>query len=98
MDSESGSAPGPIAMPHPFDLGRAMRGHRKARGMTQAHLADVAGVSAKWISEVENGKPTAEIGRIMTVLAHLGIALSVIPRPESALDLAAHIDSFGQRH
>lgn len=85
-----------ISLLNPFDLGRAIRGQRKASDLTQAQLADAAGVSAKWLSEVENGKATAEIGKIMGVLGCLGHTLSVAPRRDPLLDLGAHIDSFAQ--
>lgn len=85
-----------VSLPDPFDLGRAIRGRRRDRDMTQAQLADAAGVSAKWLSEVENGKPTAEIGKIMGVLGCLGSTLMIAPRREPLLDLGAHIDSFAQ--
>lgn len=96
MDASAESLPNPVSLPNPFDLGRTIRGHRKDRDMTQAQLADAAGASPKWLSEVENGKPTAEIGKIMEVLGCLGLTLSVAPRRESPLDLVAHIDSFAQ--
>ncbi len=96
MDADEDSTPGPVLL-RPFDLGRALRGLRVETGITQAQLAAAAGVSAKWLSEAENGKPTAEIGKIMDVLEHLGFGLAVAPRKEPTFDLAAHIESFAEQ-
>ena len=85
-----------VLLLRPFDLGRAMRSRRIENEMTQAQLAADAAVSTKWISEVENGKPTAEVGKIMEVLGYLGYALTVEPRKEPTIDLAAHIESFAR--
>lgn len=96
MDTSAEPTPNPVLLLRTFDLGRSMRSHRVESGMTQAEMAATAGVSAKWISEVENGKPTAEVGKIMEVLGHLGCALAIEPRKEPIFDLAAHIESFAQ--
>lgn len=56
-------------------IGMLMRDRRKAMGFTQQRLADVAGVSHKFINEVEQGKETAAIGKVMRVLHRLGIDL-----------------------
>lgn len=55
------------------ELGRAIAAQRKIRGFTQQEFADLAGVGRRFISEIESGKPTAEIGKILQVLTALGI-------------------------
>ena len=62
------------------DIGRAMRALRRAQGVTQVDLADLAGVGPRFVSEIENGKKTAEIGKVVQVLAALGATLVVVPR------------------
>ena len=51
--------------------------------MTQVELAALAGVGRPWLSELETGKRTAELGRALTVLAALDLAVTFIsaPRP-----------------
>ena len=61
-------------------LGQLIRAHRKQQGVTQAQLSMFAGVSPKFISELENGKTTAEIGKTLRVLQYLGLDLKVTPR------------------
>lgn len=56
-------------------LGELLRKKRKAQHLTQSQVAEYAGVSIKFISEVERGKETAEIGKIFHLLQTLGIDL-----------------------
>ena len=61
----------------PEELGKAVREARKKANLTQAELAFAAGVGLRFISELEGGKPTAQLGKIMQVLAALGGNLAV---------------------
>ena len=63
----------PIASPE--DLGALVRSVRTKRGMSQQEFADLAGVGRRFVSELERGKPTLEIGRVLTVLLAAGIDL-----------------------
>ena len=60
------------------DVAVTVRGRRTDLGLSQAELARRAGVSRKWISEFEAGKPTAEFGLVIRVLDELGVALDLI--------------------
>ena len=57
------------------DLGRLIRDERKRQHMTQTELADVSGVGITYLSQLENGKETAEIGKALNVLTMLGLGL-----------------------
>ena len=57
------------------DLGRLIRDERKRQHMTQTELADVSGVGITYLSQLENGKETAEIGKALNVLTMLGLDL-----------------------
>lgn len=48
--------------------------------MRQAELAALAGVGVRFLSELENGKPSAEIGKALVVLRRLGLDLLIRPR------------------
>ena len=69
------------------DLGRCVRAQRKSQGATQADFAALCGVGNRFISELENGKPTAELGKVLQVLACLGLELRVTPRGWQPSDL-----------
>ena len=64
----------------PNALGEAVRHHRKTRRLTQDKVAGLANVSIGFLSDFENGKPTAEIGKILNTLRALGLDLYVAPR------------------
>lgn len=61
------------------DLGMAVRQARQDRGQTQAELAAAAGVSRRWLSDLEAGKATAEFGLILRTLDALGLGLDAFP-------------------
>jgi len=63
----------------PPALGRTIRETRRALGLTQPKLALSAGVGVRFLVDIEKGKPTAQIGKIMRVLAALGIDLQLSP-------------------
>jgi HTH-type transcriptional regulator/antitoxin HipB len=78
------------------DLGLLVRDRRRRLGMSQAELAGAAGVSRRWLSSLEAGKPTAEISLVMRTLAVVGLVLDATPeedRPRSPhyVDLDAHL-------
>src|SRR3546814_11098929 len=56
-------------------LGLTVRQARKAHGLTQAELAGLAGTGPRFLSELERGKPGAELGKVLDVLAVLGLRL-----------------------
>ena len=64
---------------NPLALGRIVRETRRALGLTQPKLALSAGVGVRFLVDIERGKPTAQIGKIMQVLAALGIELQLSP-------------------
>ncbi len=61
-------------------IGAAIRHKRTAIGMRQADLAALSGVGTRFLSDLENGKPTAEIGKALRVLERLGLDLILEPR------------------
>ncbi|MEX2480777.1 MAG: type II toxin-antitoxin system Y4mF family antitoxin [Gammaproteobacteria bacterium] len=59
------------------DIGRVIRASRRRAGLRQGELAALAGVGNRFVSELENGKPTVELGRTLRVLAVLGLELEL---------------------
>ena len=62
------------------DIGARVAQMRKAKGYSQQSFADLAGVGRRFVSELESGKPTAEIGKILQVLTALGLDLELKAR------------------
>jgi len=59
------------------DIGAAVRQARKAQGLRQPDLAGACGTSVRFISELERGKPTMQVGRVLHVLRMLGLRVSI---------------------
>jgi y4mF family transcriptional regulator len=57
------------------ELGAAVRTGRKAQGLTQQQFADIAGVGVRFLSELERGKETAEVGLVLHVVQLAGFDL-----------------------
>lgn len=57
------------------ELGDVIRAERRRQGLTQAELAGLCGVGVTFLSQLENGKRTAEVGKVLDVLTMLGIDL-----------------------
>ncbi|RJP90976.1 MAG: transcriptional regulator [Desulfobacteraceae bacterium] len=62
------------------DIGRAIRARRKADGLTQADAAALCGVGARFLGELERGKETAQIGKVIRILAGLGLEIQIVSR------------------
>ena len=62
------------------DIGKLVRAHRKAQSATQAEFASLCAVGVRFISDLENGKPTMELGKVLHVLHCLGLELTIHPR------------------
>lgn len=58
---------------NPEQLGRAVRGKRLEKGLSQIALADQIGVERKWVIHFEAGNPKAELGLVLKVLEVLGL-------------------------
>ena len=59
------------------DLGAYLRARRIELGMDQSTLAEKARTSRKWLIEVENGKPGAELGLVLRTLRALDVAVDL---------------------
>lgn len=75
------------------ELGGAIRAERKALGLTQGDLAAASGVSLRFISELERGRESAGVGRVLHVLDMLGIEIVLeSPRDAGDADVEARVD------
>lgn len=61
----------------PDNIGRYIRKVRKELNVTQKDLALTAGTGLRFIIDLENGKPTCQIGKTLQVLRVLGIQLTL---------------------
>ena len=63
----------------PKQIGELVKSIRKQMGATQKDLAMTSGTGLRFIIELEQGKPTSQIGKVLTVLNTLGVTMSFIP-------------------
>lgn len=59
------------------ELGKLIKDTRKSQGLTQADLAISANVGVRFIVDLENGKETAQIGKILHVCQMLGLKIEI---------------------
>jgi transcriptional regulator with XRE-family HTH domain len=78
---------GPVRSPQA--LGRLARQERKLQGLTLDQVYSASGLSTRFLSEFERGKPNASLGRVMDALQALGLEMLVLPRGEAERVLAA---------
>lgn len=56
-----------------ISLGSAIKERRKELNYTQKFLSDVTGLSSSFISDLEHGKETTEIGKVLFLINTLGL-------------------------
>lgn len=61
----------------PENIGSYIHKVRKELNVTQKDLALTAGTGLRFIIDLENGKPTCQIGKTLQVLQVLGIQLNL---------------------
>lgn len=59
-------------------IGAFIRERRRASGMTQPELAELAGVGLRFVVELERGKPTMRMDSVNAVLRVFGKTLGVV--------------------
>ena len=59
------------------DIGNLIKETRKKQKLTQVQLAQLSNVGTRFLSDLENGKPTCEVEKTLKVLSNLGIKLMV---------------------
>ena len=64
------------------ELGALVRQRLKQAGLTLKDAAGIAGVGIRFLSELERGKPTLQLGLAIEVLQLFGLELHVRARGE----------------
>jgi y4mF family transcriptional regulator len=63
-------------------IGEFVRNHRKASGISQSELGELAGVGRRFVSELEQAKPTLRMNSVNQVLAVFGKTLGIVDAPK----------------
>ncbi len=60
-------------------IGEMVKATRKSLAVTQKSLALTSGTGLRFIIELEKGKPTCQLSKVLTVLNTLGITIKLTP-------------------
>ena len=63
----------------PQEIGQVVRASRRRLGVTQRDLALTSGTGLRFVIDLEKGKETCQIGKVLTVLNTLGIRIALTP-------------------
>lgn len=74
------------------DFGAAIRIARKRRGITQEELGELAGTGINFVSQLERGKETLRLDKLIAVLTVLGLELA-LSRGKSGLTVSKELQS-----
>jgi HTH-type transcriptional regulator/antitoxin HipB len=67
----------PFRVYTPASLGTAIRHYRREAGLTQVELAEQTGLNRTYLSALEQGAETEQLRRLLRVLRHLGVRMSL---------------------
>lgn len=79
-----------IVVNNSAQIGKAIKLTRLGQGLDQLAAAGLSGTGQSFLSHLENGKDTAQIGKVLQVLTTLGIRLE--------LTLPAEVASYIDQH
>lgn len=71
------------------ELGLLVRAVRKQQGLRADDLAGAAALGPVFVLDLENGKATVQAGKVLQLLAELGLSLSLDVPPEALAQLEA---------
>lgn len=73
-----------MASPFPAQLAAAVRTRRADLRLSQQDLADMAGVSERFVRFVEQGKPSLRLDTLLALLDTLGLEVQLATRTSAA--------------
>jgi len=79
------------------ELGALARLERKRQRLTLHDVYDASGLTTRFLSEFERGKPNVSLNLVMRALQALGLELIILPRGEAERLLAARAREARQR-
>lgn len=78
------------------DLGHVVRATRKAQGLRLDDAAAFAAVGPVFAGDVERGKPTVQLGRVLRLLEQLGLKV-IIDAPDATAATLARLKTRAPR-
>lgn len=71
--SSIGTSEQPFRLYTASSIGPAIRKYREEAGLTQSELAEMAGLNRTYLSNLEQGRETEQVRRILRTLKLLGV-------------------------
>jgi HTH-type transcriptional regulator/antitoxin HipB len=62
------------------ELGTLIRTYRKNQHLTLEKVSGISNISMRFLSELERGKETAELGKVLSTLNQIGLEVIIQPR------------------
>lgn len=69
----------------PDKIGQTIKQARKKQNFTQAEAAGYLDVGPRFLSDLENGKPTVQLGKAIAVIEGLGFEVMLVPKKRKDL-------------
>jgi len=86
QDLPSGNRPGQGAIIHSsVELGAVVREQRKRLALKQLDIAGMGNTGNRFIVDLENGKPTVQLQKVLDVMDLLGLEVVVRPKADRGL-------------
>lgn len=80
MPIDPATATSPVTIHTSAELGELVKDARRAQGLLQADLAGLSGTGNRFIGELERGKPTLQLQKVLDMLDLLGLEVQVAPK------------------
>ena len=75
-------------------IGAALRYYRKLSGLTQAQVADLAGVNEKYYGEIERGEYSPTIERLELISSSLGVNMQQLVGYTSLKEVVIELQEY----
>ena len=75
-------------------IGKRMKARRKELGLTQQNVADTTGLTPKYISEVECGKPEGSLNTYYKIACALNYSIDFLVADSAPADSAMYDNEF----
>jgi y4mF family transcriptional regulator len=84
-DLPSGKVLQPAVIRSAADVGQIVREQRQALNLRQIDLAGIGNTGNRLIVDIEKGKPTVQLQKVLDVLELLGLELTVRPKTSRSM-------------
>ena len=75
----------PVVLRTTADIGQVVRTQRLSQGLRQIDLAGIGNTGNRLIVDIEKGKPTVQLQKVLDVLEPLGLELTVRSKASGAV-------------